>query len=81
MRSRPSLKPRSPTRSASYDDGAPRIKSASKGRWITDMFAATTFPRIEAVCWFQGNKERDWRVNSSTDALKAIRKALDQMPA
>ena len=65
----------------SYDDGAPRIKSASKGRWITDMFAATTFPRVRAVCWFQGNKERDWRVNSSNDALKAIRSALDQMPA
>ena len=47
----------------SYDDGAPRIKSASKGRWITDMFAATTFPRVRAVCWFQGNKERDWRAN------------------
>jgi hypothetical protein len=65
----------------SYDDGAPRIKSASKARWITDMFAATTFPRVRAVCWFQGNKERDWRVNSSNDALKAIRSALDQMPA
>jgi beta-mannanase len=65
----------------SYDDGAPRIKSASKGRWITDMFAATTFPRVRAVCWFQGNKERDWRVSSSNDALKAIRSALDQMPA
>jgi hypothetical protein len=45
------------------------------------MFAATTFPRVRAVCWFQGNKERDWRVNSSNDALKAIRSALDQLPA
>jgi hypothetical protein len=65
----------------SYDDGAPRIKSASKGRWITDMFAATTFPRVRAVCWFHTKKERDWRVSSSNDALKAIRRALDQMPA
>ena len=51
------------------------------GSWITEMFAAATFPRVTAVCWFQGKKERDWRVSSSTDALKAIRAALDQMPA
>jgi hypothetical protein len=64
----------------SYDDGAPRIGSASKGRWITDMFGSTTFPRVRAVCWFNGLKERDWRVNSSSEALKAMRTALDRMP-
>lgn len=64
----------------STDDGAPRIASASKGRWITEMFASTTFPRVRAVCWFNGRKERDWRVDSSSDALEATRAALRRMP-
>ena len=64
-------------RSQSYDRRAPagppshQVRLQGTGGWITDMFAATTFPRVRAVCWFQGNKERDWRVNSSNDALKA----------
>jgi hypothetical protein len=44
------------------------------------MFGSTTFPRVRAVCWFNGLKERDWRVNSSSEALKAMRTALDRMP-
>jgi hypothetical protein len=47
-----------------------------KAKWIRDMFNTTAFPRLEAIIWFDENKETDWRVNSSNHALEAFRKGL-----
>jgi len=45
-----------------------------KAAWITDMFAQTTasYPRLTGVCWFDVDKEHDWRVGSSASSLHAF---------
>lgn len=48
-----------------------------KAAWIQrglqeDM--RSRFPRVRAVIWFDRNKERDWRVNSSRRSLNAYKK-------
>jgi hypothetical protein len=49
-----------------------------KAAWITDAFARikSSYPRIKAFCWFNIKKERDWRVESSSDALNAFKNSL-----
>jgi beta-mannanase len=49
-----------------------------KANWIVDAFARikSNYPRIKIFCWFNINKERDWRVNSSSLAEAAFKKAL-----
>ena len=54
---------------ASAEDGG------SKAAWITDAYSTqipTKFPRIQAVIWFNENKERDWRIQSSPRARRAF---------
>lgn len=49
-----------------------------KAKWITQGLLTdlpARFPRVRAVVWFHENKETDWRVNSSSRALAAYRKA------
>ena len=49
----------------------------SKATWVRDMFnrvAADT--RIEALVWFNANKETDWRINSSATSLTAFQQSL-----
>ncbi|MFA5113469.1 MAG: glycosyl hydrolase [Candidatus Margulisiibacteriota bacterium] len=50
----------------------------SKEAWIADAFAriGADYPRIKLFCWFNINKERDWRIESSAGALAAFKKAL-----
>ena len=37
-----------------------------KAAWIADMFrTASRLPRLEAIVWFDVDKERDWRLTSS----------------
>jgi hypothetical protein len=36
--------------------------------------AAARHPRIEAVVWFNLNKERDWRLTSPPQAAAALKK-------
>ena len=50
-----------------------------KAAWITDMFttAPTAFPRLEALIWFDEQKEADWRIASSPEVLAAFREALE----
>ena len=46
----------------------------NKASWITTGLSSTvasSYPRIQAVIWFDENKETDWRVNSSPAALAA----------
>ena len=48
-----------------------------KAAWIRDMFAsAAAFPRLEAVVWFNENKETDWRLESSAAALRAFARSV-----
>jgi hypothetical protein len=71
------------SREPSVDDGAPVLPGRSKGRWIEDAFATTSFPALRAVVWFHERKERDWRLDSSRGALTAFRRAVagDSGPA
>ncbi len=51
----------------------------SKAQWITDAFGTqipATYPRIQAVLWFNQNKETDWRIESSATAQRAFAKAV-----
>jgi beta-mannanase len=47
-----------------------------KAAWVREMFASTAFPRLEAVVWFNENKETDWRVDSSAEVLQAFQDSL-----
>lgn len=53
-------------------------EGGSKAAWIADMFAKieSRYTRIEGVCWFNANKERDWRAESSTSSLNAYKSAM-----
>lgn len=49
----------------------------SKAAWIEQSLLETIpnkMPRTAGVIWFDDNKERDWRVNSSQSSLDAFRK-------
>ena len=47
-----------------------------KGAWIDAIIPtlSATYPLFKAVVWFDVNKERDWRVNSSAATLTAFSK-------
>ncbi|MFO7864523.1 MAG: glycosyl hydrolase [Salinivirgaceae bacterium] len=53
-------------------------KSTTKADWITDAFEKikTDYPRIKMFVWFHIDKELDWRVNSSAEALESFKKAM-----
>lgn len=55
-------------------------EGGSKATWITEAFAKikSDYPRIKAVCWFNIDKERDWRINSSPSAEAAYKNALQE---
>lgn len=56
--------------------------SAEQGRdkadWIAKAFSKIkkSYPRIKLFCWFNINKERDWRINSSASSNAAYRQAI-----
>lgn len=47
-----------------------------KGAWVEQMFATRDYDRIEAIVWFDENKEADWRIDSDPAVLAAFREAL-----
>ncbi|MFA4906591.1 MAG: glycosyl hydrolase [Candidatus Margulisiibacteriota bacterium] len=57
---------------ASSDQGGNKVG------WITDAFAKieSDYPKVKLFCWFNINKERDWRVESSSSAEAAVKNAL-----
>ncbi len=55
---------------ASSDEGG------DKAQWVADMFATPGFERVEALVWFDEDKEADWRITSGPDVLHAFRAAL-----
>jgi beta-mannanase len=47
----------------------------SKADWIRDMFRVTSsrrYPRLQALVWFDVDKELDWRATSSTSSAEAF---------
>ncbi|MBU1026402.1 MAG: hypothetical protein KKA31_01585, partial [Candidatus Margulisbacteria bacterium] len=57
---------------ASAEDGG------DKAAWITSTFLTikNDYPQIRAFNWFNINKERDWRINSSSSAEAAFKTAV-----
>ena len=53
-------------------------QGGNKADWITDAFAKikSSYPGIKVFCWFNINKERDWRVNSSSSSEAAFKNSL-----
>jgi beta-mannanase len=53
-------------------------QGGSKADWITDALSQiqNNYPRVKIFCWFNINKERDWRVNSSSSSEAAFRSSL-----
>lgn len=50
---------------------------ARKATWIGDVFdMAAATDRVEAITWFDVDKERDWRFASTSQSTDAFRKAL-----
>jgi len=49
-------------------------KGGDKAKWISDMFKVIPlkFPRIVGVVWFNANKDRDWRMDSSSASRQAF---------
>lgn len=53
-------------------------QGGNKAAWITEAFSRiqAAYPRIKIFCWFNINKERDWRIDSSPASETAMRNAL-----
>jgi len=58
------------------DDGAPVDPEHSKASWLADALSVRGMSRLEALVYFQADKERDWRVNSSQGALLSFQQGL-----
>jgi len=48
-------------------------QGGDKAGWVADMLDSTAFPRIQALVWFNQNKEADWRIDNSTAVVQAAR--------
>ena len=59
---------------ASSDEGG------DKAAWVRDLFASTAFPRLEALVWFDEDKEADWRITSAPDVVAAVQASLGIAP-
>ena len=53
-------------------------EGGNKGDWIEEAFQILkeSFPKIEALVWFNIKKECDWRIESSLQSFRAFRKGL-----
>jgi beta-mannanase len=51
-------------------------EGGNKAEWTADFFAqmSARFPRIEGVCWFNVDKEHDWRIDETPATLAAIQR-------
>jgi beta-mannanase len=54
-------------------------QGGSKSNWITDAYtkAIDAFPKIKLITWFNQNKEKDWRIESSTTSQNAFKAAVN----
>lgn len=58
------------------EDGAPRDPTHTKAAWMRQALTSRAFPRVRMLVYFQADKERDWRINSSRGSLKAVKAIL-----
>lgn len=63
---------------AEFGTGEFEYEGSNKAGWITEAFQKiqSDYPRVKMFTWFNINKELDWRVNSSPEALKAFSQAM-----
>ncbi|TYQ10697.1 UNVERIFIED_ORG: Beta-mannanase [Gordonia westfalica J30] len=55
------------------DGGTPNLKA----QWIADFFSVIeSHPAVSSFVWFQMDKERDWRFNSTPASTKSFRDGL-----
>lgn len=64
---------------------APPDESHDKGAWIQNMMRSTAFPRLEALAYYSSylpdhDNQRDFRFESSTSSLNAVRAYLRSHP-
>ena len=55
----------------------------NKACWIAETLThaiPTEFPRVHALIWFNANKERDWRIESSRRSQRAFADAIAAVP-
>jgi hypothetical protein len=52
-------------------------QGGSKPAWLAETFTSiqTSFDRVEAVVWFNVDKECDWRLDSSPESLRAFQRS------
>lgn len=48
----------------------------SKATWLKQALTLRAMPRLQALVFFQADKERDWRVDSSPATLRVVRRYL-----
>jgi beta-mannanase len=53
-------------------------QGGAKDKWINEALSQLPgkYPRVKLFCWFNINKERDWRINSSVTAEAAFRQSV-----
>ncbi|MGK2321293.1 glycoside hydrolase family 26 protein [Gordonia rhizosphera] len=56
------------------------LQAEMKAQWIRDFFGIVeSEPRVDGFLWFQMDKERDWRFNSSVASTEAFRTGVAGM--
>lgn len=53
----------------------------NKGEWVQDMFTTHSFPALEAIVWFDEDKETDWRIGSSWNSLSSFQAVVPLLGA
>ena len=64
---------------ASAEDSTGPNGSTRKASWIEDAYLSVLparFPQVKAVLWFNIDRERDWRVDSSPESLSAYKRVV-----
>ncbi len=57
-------------------------EGGDKAAWVRDMFAKVkSMPRLQAIVWFNENKERDWRAAPNGAVAAAFRPGSEQASA
>jgi beta-mannanase len=70
-----------PSRRVMISEVASAEVGGSKANWIADALGDAVpnrYPRVAAVLWFDEKKEADWRIDSSSQASSAFRRAMRQ---
>jgi mannan endo-1,4-beta-mannosidase len=58
------------------NDGAPVDPTHSKAQWYQAALASTGFTHVNTLVFFDENKERAWKLNSSAATLTAVRNGI-----